>query len=120
MKKTLSTYEIAETLYSDENAGWTRPGSLALAEWLEEMEDDTGEEMELDVVAIRCDFSEFTSLQDWIAEYYGETLAEALKSAGIDMEGEEDEDEIDDLIRSHINDHGHLIEFSGGVIVSSF
>ena len=120
MKTTLSTYAIAEALYSDENAAWTRTGSLALAEWLEELEDDTGEEMELDVVAIRCGFSEFTSLQDWIAEYYGKTLAEALNSAGIYMEGEEDEDEIDDLIRSHVNDRGHLIEFSGGVIVSSF
>ena len=120
MKTTLNTHEIAEALYGDNNAGWTRLGSLALAEWLEEMEEDTGEEVELDVVAIRCDFSEFKSLQKWLTDYYGEPIADALESAGIDMDGEEDEDETNDLIRDHIADNGHLIEFSGGIIVSSF
>jgi len=36
------------------------------------------------------------------------------------LDGEEDEDEIDGWIRSYIQDHGTLIEFSGGIIVSSF
>tara|TARA_R110002096_G_scaffold226788_1_gene416141 strand:+ start:1355 stop:1717 length:363 start_codon:yes stop_codon:yes gene_type:complete len=120
MKMILSTHQVADALLADEYANWTRSGSLALAEWLEEWEEDTGEEMELDVVAVSCDFSEFASLQDWIKEFHRETLAEALKSAGIDMEGDEDEDETNDLIRSHIKDHGKLIEFSEGIIVSRF
>lgn len=120
MKMTLSTWDIANALKSDENANWSHAGAQALAEYLEQYEEDSGEEIELDVVAIRCDFSEFASLQDWIAEYYGQSLDEALNSAGIDMDGDEDEDETDDLIRSHIQDHGQLIEFSGGIIVSSF
>ena len=41
MKTTLSIHEIADRLFSDENAGWSRAGSLALAEWLEQMEEDT-------------------------------------------------------------------------------
>jgi hypothetical protein len=120
MKLTLSTYAVANLLMSDGNANWSRLGAFALAEYLEEMEEDTGEEMELDVVAIRCDFSEFASLRDWIAEYYGQPFAQAMASAGIDLEGEEDEDELDELIRSHVQDHGQLVEFSGGIIVSSF
>ena len=120
MKKTLSIYETASLLMADENANWSRPGAFALAEYLEEMEESTGEEMEFDRVAIRGDFSEFTSLQDWISEYYGQPFAQAMASAGIDLEGEEDEDEIDDLIRSHVQDHGQLVEFDGGIIVSSF
>jgi hypothetical protein len=40
--------------------------------------------------------------------------------AGIDLEGDEEEEEIEELIRSHILDHGQLVEFSGGVIVSQF
>ena len=120
MKTTLSTYQIAEALFADETANWTRPASLALAEWLEQMEEDTGEEMELDVVAIRCDFSEFKSLQKWLTEYYGLQLAGAFLAAGIDLDGGETEEELDDLIKSHIEDHGYLIEFSGGVIVSGF
>ena len=50
MKKTLTTYDIADALCQDENANWSRAGAFALAEWLEEMEESTGEETELDVV----------------------------------------------------------------------
>lgn len=120
MKKTLTTYDIANALLSDEFGGWSYAGAYALAEYLEELEEDCGMEMELDVVALRCEYSEFDSLQQWICDYYGESLGDAIKSAGIDLDEEDGDDEIDDLIRSHIRDHGDLIEFDGGIIVSSF
>ena len=123
MKKTLNTSDIARALKSDENADWTWNGSKALAEYLEQMEEDTGEEMELDIVAIRCDFSEYESLESW-ASYYFRNQADAVDKLGLTlgMDGsiDEDSEEIDDLIRSYIQDHGQLIEFDGGVIVSSF
>jgi hypothetical protein len=121
MKTTLSTSDIARALKSDENAAWSWNGAKALAEYLEQLEEETGEEMEMDVCAIRCDFSESTSLQDWLKEYQGEDcLAVALERAGIDLNGDEEDEEIDDLIRSYIHDHGTLIEFDCGIIVSSF
>jgi hypothetical protein len=121
MKTTLSTSDIARALKSDENAAWSWDGARALAEYLEQLEEDTGEEIELDVCAIRCDFSESASLQDWLMEHHGAgTLAFALQYSGIDLDGDEDSDEIDDLIRSYIKDHGQLIEFDGGIIVSCF
>jgi hypothetical protein len=120
MKKILTNYEIAHELLQDENASWTRAGAFALADHFESIEMETNEELELDVVAIRCDFTEAESLQNWIADYYGKPLGESIKLAGIDLDGEEDEDEIDGWIRSYIQDHGTLIEFSGGIIVSSF
>ena len=48
MKKILNTYDIANELLADENADWSRAGAFALAEYLEDLEEDTGEEMELD------------------------------------------------------------------------
>jgi hypothetical protein len=120
MKMTLDTRQVANYLATDKDANWSYSGALALAEYLEEMEESTGEEIELDACAIRCDFSESASLQDWLADYYGQPLAAALESAGIDLEGEEDDDEIDDLIRDFIADNGQLIEFEGGIIVSCF
>ena len=120
MKKTLTTYGIVNELMADENANWGRSGAFALAEYLEELETDCGTEEELDVVAIRCDFSQFESLQDWITEYYGLNLETSMAHAGIDLDGDEDEDAIEEMIRSHIEDHGHLIEFDGGIIASSF
>jgi hypothetical protein len=39
---------------------------------------------------------------------------------GIDLTGDETEDEQEALIKEYIEDHGTLITFSGGVIVSNF
>jgi hypothetical protein len=124
MKKTLTTYDIAHELLQDDNASWTRAGAFALAEYLEECEESTGEEMEMDVVAIRCDFSEHSSLEDWASDYFSDSK-QASNAMGLelDMDGETwmgDEEEIQDAIRSYIQDNGQLIEFDGGIIVSSF
>ena len=120
MKKTLTQYDIAEELMNDLNANWTRAGAFALAEYFEELEEDLGESIEFDRVAIRCDFSQYESLQEWIADYYSKPFDDAIKLAGIDLDGDEEEEEVNELIRSHIEDHGQLIEFNGGIIVSSF
>ena len=120
MKNTFNTYEITDALLQDENAAWSYDGARALAEYLIGYQEACGVELELDVVCLRCNFSEYNSLEDWLMEYYGKTLEEAFEYAGIDLEGDEDEEERADLIRSHILDQGQLIEFDGGIIVSSF
>jgi hypothetical protein len=117
MKKTLSTYEVADSLCNDEFANWSHAGAFALAEYLEELEADCGQEMEFDAVNIRCDFAEYSSLQDWAIEYFG-GVPEALEGLGV--EDETELDELEDAIRAHIKDSGTLIEFDGGIIVSSF
>jgi len=122
MKLELTTYDIADRLLADDNANWSRAGALALAEWLEEMEESTGESMELDVVAIRCDFAQWKNLKEWAHDYF--TDDEARRDA-IGIEGQEADDdmtqeELDELTREYIFDNGWLIEFDGGVIVSSF
>jgi hypothetical protein len=141
MKITLNTYQIADELKRDTCASWSYNGSLALAEYLEEYEADSGEEMELDTCAIRCDFSETTSLQEWAADYFSgdwreqigadmddikEILSRAdlLEAAGEIADANETREHADGIfdsaIREYIQDHGTLIEFDGGVIVSSF
>jgi len=116
MKTTLTTSEAADILFKDSNANWSYAGARALAEYLEEYEESTGEEMELDTCAIRCDFSEYSSLLDWAHDYF----SNALEELGFDETEENDDDEIDEKIREYIQDHGQLIEFEGGIIVSSF
>jgi hypothetical protein len=124
MKKTLNTCDIANALIADTYAAWSRAGACALAEYLEEYEESTAEGIELDVVAIRCDFSEYTSLQEWASDYFrDESQAADELGLDLDMDGEtvtNDEPEIEEAIREYIQDHGSLIEFDGGVIVSSF
>ena len=116
MKATLTTSEAAEILANDENSSFSRLGAYALAEYLEEYEESTGEELEFDFVAIRCDFSEHSSLTDWADEYFG-TNADWRSIIGCE---DCEDDNTDARIRDYINDHGQLIEFDGGIIVSSF
>ena len=118
MKITLSTYQIAEALIQDENAAWSRSGAFALAEYLEELETDCGTEEELDVVAIRCECSEFGSLYQWADEYFSGDAW--MSECGLDVNVDYEESEHGDNIRDYIQDYGHLIEFDGGIIVSSF
>ena len=117
MKTTLSTTQAANILIKDDNANWSYRGAIALIEYLEELEEDMGEEIGMDFVALRCDYSEYKSLEDWAEGYWGATTNWMHE---IKIDDDADADEIDEAIREHIQDNGQLIEFTGGVIVSSF
>lgn len=54
---------------------FSREGLRALFEYLEEYESSTGEEIELDVVALCCDYSE-DSIEQVLKDYSLETLEE--------------------------------------------
>jgi len=66
VKIDLTTCEIANRLLADENACWSRSSAYGLADYLQELSDDIGEDIVFDVVAIRCEYSEYTweSLHD--------------------------------------------------------
>jgi hypothetical protein len=57
MINTLSTWEAADILSKH---GFSRLGSFRLVEWYEGLEDDQGTPIEMDAVAISCDWSEYT------------------------------------------------------------
>jgi hypothetical protein len=117
MKLTLTTSQAAHELLNDPNASWTYSGAYALVEYLEELEEDTGEEIEFCPCSIRCDYSQYASLIDWADDYF--CTAGGMLDA-IDLDSTADEDEIDEGIRNYLSDHGTLIEFDGGIIVSAF
>jgi hypothetical protein len=73
MKTTLSNSQVIDTLLDHEVLGQrTTDGVIeatrSLVEWLEDLEDSTGQEMELDPIALRCEFSLVTT--DEAAEMY--------------------------------------------------
>ena len=71
-------------------------GLKALFEWFEEYENSTGEEMELDVVAICCDFTEYESLKEYNEDY--------------DKEYEEIDEIADDTTLIKIDDEQFIIQ----------
>jgi hypothetical protein len=111
MKKILNTYDIANELLADENADWSRAGAFALAEYLENLEEDSWVDMELDVVAIRCEFNEYSTALEAALEYL--SMDEIVQRR----------DEIDNLEGSaleYLHENTMVYEFDGGLIVGNF
>jgi hypothetical protein len=65
MKRTVTEYEFVKAFddYGRET-NFTRLGRFALYEYLTDLEEDCGIELELDVIGICCDFTEYESLDD--------------------------------------------------------
>ena len=116
MKQTLTSSQAAHILMQDEYAGWSYHGAHALCEYLDDWEEATEQDIEFCPVAIRCDYSEYGSLDEAITELIGDP-------AGIDEEwtpenivtGDHDED-----MQTHLQELTTVIPFDGGVIVQSF
>ncbi len=81
-----------------------------MAEYLEELEADTGEEIELDIVAIRCEFSEYP------------TAAAAASEYGFEFDGVEDDadEQAETDALEWLRDRTQVIPFDGGVIIAQF
>ncbi len=113
MKTTLSTSQAVRLLLSDTNANWSPAGARALIEYLEDLESSQGDEIELDTVALRCDYSEFDSALEAAIEYGFEP------NPNLGEEPQDDDDkELDAL--DWLSDHTVVIKFPAGVIVASF
>jgi hypothetical protein len=117
MKMTLTCADIASAFESAYGTRFSHYGALALADHLLELEEALGEEYEFDAMAIRCEFNQYECPQMWAEDYFSGDIWEGM---GIDLTGDETEDEQEALIRDYIEDHGTLITFSGGIIVSNF
>ena len=57
MFTTVTRTMAVEVLMSDTYANWTYGEASALFDWYEELEEDTGEPIAFDYVAIRCEWS---------------------------------------------------------------
>ena len=64
MKIELSTQQAADFLLKDKYANWSRNAALALVEYYESLEEDCGEFIKLDAVAIRCYWAEYSSIEE--------------------------------------------------------
>jgi hypothetical protein len=108
MKATLSTSQAADLLKADSNANWSRSGARALVEYLEELESDTGTEIEFDAVAIRCDYSEY------------DNATEAAKDQGFGVESDWSEEDTEAEALDWLCDRTEVITFPEGIIIRSF
>ena len=92
MITSVSKYDFHRSFEQCRPANFTYEGLNVLFEYFESLEDDTGEQIELDVIGICCEYSEDT-FQD-IADNYD-----------IDLSEYEDDDEKMDCVRSYLEDN---------------
>ena len=103
--QTVDLYQFREAFRAaGRDDQFSYDGLECLFDYLEQYSEDTGEPLELDVVALCC-------------EYYEDTAEDIAKNYCIDTEGM-DEDEIIDAVREHLEENTIIVgEPSGNVFV---
>ena len=72
MKQTINQYNFTEAFRKIRPNNFSYEGLKALYDYLEGYEEDTGEELELDVIAFCCDFTEYKNLKEFQSDHSDE------------------------------------------------
>ena len=97
--KTIDLYDFRRTFSDYDRASqFSYEGLGALFDWLDELSADTDTPYELDVIALCCEFTEYSDLAE-IKDIYSNTEINS----------------IDDL-----RDYTTVLEFDGGIIIQDF
>ena len=96
MIQTINSYDFHAAFHQLRPDNFTYEGLDALFEYFEEYEEGSDQQVELDVIAICCDFTEYASIEEVLKDYDNIANAEELR------------------------DHTMVIEFTGGIIVANF
>lgn len=109
MKTTVSRYDFERAFIdADRKENFSYEGLNALFDYLESYEEETGQEIELDVIALCCDYTE-------------DTVAEIARNYSIDLSDCEDEDDKIEIVRDYLNDNTMLVgETATGFVYQSF
>ena len=112
MKTAVNFYEFERAFKELRPDNFSYYGLKALFEYLEDFEDGTGEEIELDVIAICCDFTEYEDLKEYLNDY----------GTDLDKEDYEDKEEFEEAIKEEIQDKTQFIEIpeEDGFIIQAF
>lgn len=122
----ISRFEDYKRVVTSENpnGNFTYKGLRALFEYLESYEDDTSDKIELDVIALCCDYSEYKDLKEYFNNYGHEEFIkekieefEDLLKSDSDFNYKEDEfynwlsEQYGEEVEEEINNNTTLIKF---------
>ena len=109
MKTTVSRYDFERAFVdAGRKDQFSYEGLSVLFGYLEQYEEDTGQEIDLDVIALCCD-------------YYEDTVEAIAANYSIDLAECDDEDEQAELVREYLEDNGALVgEVAGGFVYRAF
>ena len=108
MKQTVDFYEFRRSFELIRPDNFSREGLEVLWDYLEQWEAETGEELELDVIALCCEFSE-------------DIVENIAASYDIDLEGLESDEEKEQAVADYLTDNGAYVgHVSGGFVYRDF
>jgi hypothetical protein len=93
----ISTCEAVQELRNDDHANWTYAAAVALVEYYEDYEHQSGGDVQFNVIDIRCTFTNWASLDEF-NECYGRKF-----------------ENLDEL-----REYTEVIEYSDGLIIADF
>lgn len=114
MKTTVSRYEFERAFAdADRKENFSHEGLKVLFDYLEDYEDSTGDEIELDVIALCCDYYEETA--EYIARNYSIDLSH------LDAEDDDYKDQFTEAVRDYLTENTTLVgEPSTGFVYACF
>ena len=120
MIQNVNFSDFLDTFYCFESYknNFTYEGKQALFDYLEQYEEDTGEQVTLDIIVLCCEYTEYPTAWEAMENYQPEDMPTVDNSEGMDLIeiGEHSEQ----LALKWLQDHTQVIEFDKGVIILDF
>ena len=108
MKQTINKYQFHRAFEEMRPDNFSYEAIDLLFDYFEEYEENGGEELELDVIAICCEYNE-------------DSLKNIIENYGIDVSECEGEDEIKDAVKEYlIENTGYIGETEVGLVYQQF
>ena len=126
MKQTINFSQFVDAFWDTYKGNFTYAGKRALFDYLEEYEDSTDEEVELDIVALCCEYAEYESAWDAMLQYQAHDMPNCGEGGelGEVVEGDdliEVDAKCESAARAWLENKTTVIDVEGGgVIIAQF
>ena len=108
MKQTINFSEFCDGFTGSYKNNFSYEGKRALFDYLEELEESGGEEIEFDPISLCCEYAEYDS------------ALEAYNQYRSNEETESEDGITEKKALEWLNEQTQVIEFEGGVIILEF
>lgn len=118
MKMTVDFYDFRRAFKDANRANnFTEDGLVTLFDHLEQYEADTGEEIELDVISLCCDYTEYADFEE-LNKAYGildaDEISELLEENNVELLEDISTDMLYDILADHtwiaVGDYGIIMQ----------
>ena len=117
MKTNVSEYDFRDAfLSSSRKDNFSYEGLTALYDYFIELEESCDMDIEFDMIAICCEYTEYETAHEAACEYFD------YEGMEFDDDGNEliDADEVEKKALEFLRDRTQVIEFDSGIIIQDF